>query len=189
MTKAEIRKTYLARRLALTDGEYAQINRSIADAFFSTIDLSSVRVLHTFLPIEKNKEADTWLIIDRLKREFPHVRISIPRINPDNASMDHFYFEGLHQLVNNTWGIPEPKQGIPTPLEKIDIVLVPLLAVDIKGNRVGYGRGFYDKFLAQLDGAKKIGLSCFEPLEKLPADKYDIPIDIIITPAGRVDCN
>lgn len=191
MTKAEARKIFLEKRVELNEAEWAQANKRICDIFFAAIDLNFVQVLHTFLPIEKTKEVDTWLIIDRVRREFPHVRISVPKINNQNATLDNFYFEGLHQLENNTWGIPEPKQGVPTPVEKIDAVLVPLLASDKKGNRVGYGRGFYDKFLATLrPDTKKIGLSFFEPVDHLSNMlPTDIRLSHLITPTDVFICD
>jgi 5-formyltetrahydrofolate cyclo-ligase len=184
MTKAEVRKIHLEKRLALTDSEYQQLNQQLCENFFSSIDLSLIRVLHTFLPIEKTKEPNTWLIIERLKKDYPNIRVSVPRINNQTSIIDNFYYDGPDQLEKNTWGIPEPKQGIPTPTEKIDAVLVPLLAFDKHGNRVGYGRGFYDKFLATCrQDCKKIGLSFFPAIEgKLPAERYDIPVDFAITP-------
>lgn len=170
--------------MELSEQEYLQLNNQLCDNFFSNIDLSELEVLHTFLPIEKNKEVNTWTIINRIKKDFPGLRISIPKINNQTAILDSYYFEGSDQLKNNTWEIPEPMQGIPTPPEKIDAVLVPLLAFDTKGNRVGYGRGFYDKFLSicRVD-CKKIGLSFFEGIDNIDeVDDTDVPLDLIITP-------
>lgn len=181
MTKEEIRKIYLNKRIGLSAAEYSQLNRKVSEVFFSQLDLSQIKILHTFLPINKTKEMDTWLIINRIRKEFPSIKISIPRINNQTAIIDNFYLEGPEQLEKNTWGIPEPKQGIPTPTEKIDAILVPLLAFDRQGNRVGYGRGFYDKFLAtSRQDAKKIGLSFFEPV-KLISNMS--PTDIKLTHA------
>jgi 5-formyltetrahydrofolate cyclo-ligase len=168
MTKDAIRKLYLSKRIALSAAEYHKFNKQMSDNFFKGLDLSEIKVLHTFLPIEKTKEPDTWLIIDRVKKDFPHIQVSIPKINPETSILDHFYYEGPKQLEKNTWGIPEPKQGVPTPIDKIDAVLVPLLGLDKEGHRVGYGRGFYDKFLnACLPDLKKIGLSFFPPISKI----------------------
>jgi 5-formyltetrahydrofolate cyclo-ligase len=185
MTKDELRKIYLQKRTSLPEGTYEQLNKQLCDNFFAHIDLSFIKVLHTFLPIQKTREPDTWLIIDRIRREFPHVRISVPKINTETSVLDNFYFEGMHQLENNTWGIPEPKQGIPTPTEKIDAVLVPLLAVDKAGQRVGYGRGFYDKFLASCrPNSMKIGLSFFPPVEKITnLHSNDLPLNKVVTPS------
>lgn len=188
MTKKELRKLYLAKRAALSEAEYGQYNFQLYQNFFSTIDLSFVTVLHTFLPMIEKKEVDTWLIIDRIKREFPHIRISIPKVNPQTGVFDSFYFEGLHQLTTNEWGIQEPKQGIPTEPGKVDIVLIPLLAYDKKGHRVGYGKGFYDKFLATCrPDCKKIGLSLFESPETITdTNALDVQLNACVTPHGVI---
>jgi 5-formyltetrahydrofolate cyclo-ligase len=184
MTKQELRKIYLSKRLSLSNGEYNTLSELIAENFFAQIDLSQVQVLHTFLPIEKNNEPDTWLIIARLRKEFPAINISIPRINTQTSLLDNFYYEGPDQLEKNTWGIPEPKHGMPTPNEKINAVLVPLLAIDEAGHRVGYGRGFYDKFLSQCPpSVMKIGLSFFPPVAKIKdVHQHDYTLTHAVTP-------
>jgi len=184
MRKKELRKLYLEKRQALSEGEYLQLNYLITEMFFAHVDLSFISVLHTFLPIEKNKEPNTWPIVDRIRREFPQVRISIPRVNQNLRELENFYFEGLHQLSENIWGIPEPRQGIPTPSEKIDMVLVPLLVFDETGHRVGYGKGFYDKFLQTCkSGTKRIGISLFPPITSIDdADTYDQRLTKAVTP-------
>lgn len=191
MTKRELRKLYLQKRIALSEAEYGQLNFQLYQNFFSTIDLSFVHVLHTFLPIVEKKEVDTWLILDRIRREFPHIRISIPKVNSQTGVFDSFYFEGLHQLALNEWGIQEPKQGIPTEPEKVDLVLIPLLAYDKKGHRVGYGKGFYDKFLSTCrSDCKKIGLSLFDAEETISdANQLDIKLDLCITPIQVIQFN
>jgi 5-formyltetrahydrofolate cyclo-ligase len=188
MTKDQVRKLFLQRRTSLTDAEFQRLNSLIAKHFFASIDLKSTVVLHTFLPIEKQKEVNTWQIIEKVKKDFPHAKISVPRINNQLSIIENFYYENREQLEKNTWGILEPKQGIPTPLDKIDTVLVPLLGFDKKGNRVGYGRGFYDKFLAT-SSARKIGLSFFEPVKSIEGmSPQDIPLDIVVYPEGVVNC-
>jgi 5-formyltetrahydrofolate cyclo-ligase len=186
MTKQELRKLYTQKRENLKEAEYLQLNHALSEVFFAHVDLSFVHVLHVFLPLIQKHEPDTWLIIDRIRREFPHVRLSIPRVNRDKDELENFYFEGLHQLETNTWGIQEPKQGIPTPIEKIDMVLVPLLTFDIKGNRVGYGKGYYDKFLNTCrENCNTIGLSLFPPVEVIDdINDQDIPLKCAITPNG-----
>lgn len=183
MTKAELRKTYLQKRKELPDQEYFQANQRLCDFFFTFFDLSFVKVLHTFLPITANKEPDTWLIIDRVKREFPSIKFSIPRINKATDLLENFYFEGFHQLEENSWGIKQPKQGDLCTSSAIDMVLVPLLTFDQSGHRVGYGKGYYDRFLATCKPeCKKIGLSLFPPIAKIPSAETDIPLDFCVTP-------
>jgi 5-formyltetrahydrofolate cyclo-ligase len=187
MTKQELRKIYLEKRQALSEAEYDQLNFQLYQIFFSSIDLSFIKVLHIFLPIISKHEPNTWLIIDRIRREFPHIRISIPKVNNQKGELENFYFEGLHQLTTNAWGIQEPKQGIPTESGKIDFVLVPLLAFDSQGHRIGYGKGYYDKFLSTCsDTCTKCGISFFDPEEKITGIiTTDIALDNCLTPAGK----
>jgi 5-formyltetrahydrofolate cyclo-ligase len=189
MTKAQIRKLYLEKRMALSDAEFQQLNDRLCKQFFASIDLSVVKVVHTFLPIEKQREVNTWIIIERIRKQFPHIQISIPRINNQLSIIENFYYEGPDQMEKNTWGIPEPKQGIPTPTEQLDAVLVPLLAFDGKGNRVGYGRGFYDKFLATCpEHCQKIGLSLFGAVDVIEGmGPHDVPLNMVVTPEACVN--
>lgn len=183
MTKEEARKAFLQKRLALSEGAYQHLNFQLYNQFFAQVDLSFIKCIHIFLPIESKKEPNTWPIIDRIQREFPHVRISIPKVVGDQ--LENIYFEGLHQLKKNKWGILEPEQGVPTPTEKIDMVIVPLLAVDNNGHRVGYGKGFYDRFLAECRiRCLRIGISLFDPVETIEdIDDNDITLTHCLTPS------
>ncbi len=187
MNKQALRLLYRKKRQELSPVQYAQLNLDLYQLFFTNIDLSFVQVVHTFLPIQGHHEPDTWLIVDRIRREFPHIRLSIPRTTSD-GQLENFFFEGLHQLQTNTLGIPEPKQGVPTPHDRIDLVLVPLLCFDHQGHRVGYGKGYYDRFLQQCrPDCKKIGLSLFGPADSIDdVDTTDIPLDACITPSGFI---
>jgi 5-formyltetrahydrofolate cyclo-ligase len=184
MTKQQLRKIFLQKRLALTDQEYSSYNAQICDLFFSLIDLSSVKVLHTFLPILKNKEPNTWLIIERLKKDFPHIKIAIPRANDDNT-LSSYYLNDDCVLEENKWGIAEPTNGTLTNPKDIDLVIVPLLVFDKKGNRVGYGKGFYDRFLKTCrEDCIKAGVSFFEAVETIEDyDEHDVYLTDCITPS------
>src|SRR5690606_9118254 len=167
-----------------TEEERQQLSQQLCDQLFRAMDFSRIQVVHTFLPILRTKEVDTWVIINRLRRDFPRVKIAVPRINNQSSEMEHYYLEGPDQLKNNTWDIPEPVKGVPAPTEKIDAVLVPLLAFDKQGHRLGYGRGFYDRFLSGCRrDCHKIGLSFFSTEEKIDdiSDK-DVALDLIVTP-------
>jgi 5-formyltetrahydrofolate cyclo-ligase len=123
------------------------------------------------------------MIINQLQRDFPSIRIAVPRMN-DRDELEHFYYEGPDQLMINSWGIQEPKHGELVHIYDIDLVLVPLLAYDMKGNRLGYGKGFYDRFLNECrQDCSAIGLSMFEPEMQLPEiSATDFKIDKVITP-------
>jgi len=186
MEKEALRKIYLQKRSQLNDAEHSLLSRRLCDQFFLHIDLSFLKVIHCFLPLKSKREPDTWLIIERIRREFPHIRLVIPKVNGNK--LDHFYFEGLHQLEINKWGIEEPKQGIPAELHRINLVLVPLLCFDEKGNRVGYGKGYYDQFLPNLPATcQRLGISFWDGAEVIDdVNDFDIPLQAVLTPKGMI---
>jgi 5-formyltetrahydrofolate cyclo-ligase len=103
--------------------------------------------------------------------------------------MSHFLLTDNTKIKKNEYNIPEPIKGLNVPTEMIDVVFVPLLAYDKLGNRVGYGKGFYDKFLNECKpNVIKIGLSFFEP-EELIEDVFenDVKLDFCVT-SERVIC-
>ncbi len=183
MNKDELRKIYLAKRLALTENEHHALSLKIADLFFQSVDLSSIQILHIYLPLQSKREPNTWLIIDRIQKEFSHIRLVIPKVIGEE--MEHIFFEGPDQLEKSTWGMVEPRFGVFAEPQNIDIVIVPLLAVDRQGHRLGYGKGFYDRFLNTCrQDCLKIGLSFFKPEHKIKdIDNYDVPLTRCITPA------
>jgi 5-formyltetrahydrofolate cyclo-ligase len=185
MIKAELRKIYLQKREALSEEEYDLLSRQLCDLVFVSIDISLIKTIHIFLPIREKREPDTWLIIDRLQREFPQIRLSVPKVNNKTRALENFYYVGRPQLVKSKWGIEEPGSGILTPSVGIDMVLVPLLCADAEGHRVGYGGGYYDKFLKEcLPSCRRVGISLFEPFEKIDdIHEQDIPLDALLTPA------
>lgn len=188
MNKKEVRTVFLQKRQSLTEAEWQTLCVGIYNTFFSSIDLSFIKNLHIYLPIEGRREADTWQIVDKIRREHPHVRLIIPKI--DVGQLSHFYFEGLHQVKTNTWGIPEPVQGIPVEPSMIDMVITPMLVADKQGNRVGYGKGFYDRFLK---GCKpdcmKIGLSLFPLIDVIDAGDHDVQLDAVVLPNSFLEFN
>lgn len=184
MLKEEVRNLYRQKRRQLSEEEFELLNAKLGDRFFEAVDLQKVKVLHTFLPIRKMHEVDTWRIIEKIRHSYPHIEVAIPRVNTETAIIESYLYEGKDQLETNIWGIPEPTSGIPVANEKIDVVLTPLLAADRRGGRVGYGRGFYDRFLCELR-AQKVGLSFFPPEEHIEGmSAADVPLDMLVTPDG-----
>ena len=157
----------------------------IIENLFNNANLGTLATLHTYLAVVEKKEPDTWPILDRLKRESPHVRIVVPKMAGNE--LEHYYYEGLQQLDQNQYGIFEPTHGTPVEMDRLDAVIVPLLVADKQGNRLGYGRGFYDRFLSQCSpSCKKIGLSLFNLEDKIATDDWDVKLDLMITPFGAV---
>lgn len=185
MTKAELRKQYLNERLSLSDGDFEELNNHLCNNFFSSLHFENVRVVHSFIPMLNTREPDTWRIINRIRTMYPEIKISVPRINVNTKEVDNFYFEGKSQMKPNPWGIPEPEFGEATRTEEIDMVLAPLLVADRMGHRVGYGKGFYDKFLAKCKpSCITVGLCLFEPVKKIDdVGTHDVALKYCVTPA------
>lgn len=185
MNKAALREIFQAKRKALSQEEVEQMSEKICQLFFGQVDLEKVKHLHIFLPIARHKEVNTWLIIRRLQKDYPRIGVVVSRTDWKKKEMLHYHLRSETLLEESPLGIPEPVNGAVCPAEKIDLVLMPLLTFDKKGQRVGYGAGFYDRFLAScFPQTKKIGLSLFGPSPELIGDiqPHDIPLDACITP-------
>ncbi len=184
MNKSGLRQIFLKRQEALTPDECDHRSRQITDLFFENFDLSTVKVLHCFIAIEKFNEINTSSIFQRLWTEFQHIETVVPRVNFKTGEIESLKLTTETQLVPNKWQIREPSHAEYVETSKIDVVLVPLVCLDKAGNRVGYGKGFYDRFLNKCrPDCVKIGLSYFPPLKNVEdVGKHDIKLDRCITP-------
>ena len=189
MTKSELRKIYLEKQKSLSDSDRRNKSREIADSFFDNFDLKTVHFLHIFLAIEKNKEIETQFIYERLWRDFPEVTTVVSRVDFQTMTLENLRFAADTKLIRNRWRIFEPAESEAVKLERIDAVLIPLLCFDNQGFRVGYGKGFYDKFLSECrTDCLKIGLSYFAPVEEtFDAQNFDVRLDFCITPETVVN--
>lgn len=180
MKKAEIRKLATAQRKELSEDQVAEYSRALL-LQFSLVDLSAVKTIHIFLPILEKKEPDTFLFIEWLREYHPEIRIVVPRADFDTALMTSHVYTGRDDLQKNLYQILEPQQS-EVHTGDIDLVIVPLLAFDLRGYRVGYGKGFYDRFLGPIR-TQKIGLSFFDPVALISdPDPHDVRLDSCITP-------
>jgi len=184
MNKSELRKIYLEKQKSLSDSERRETSRRIAERFFENFSLENICFLHVFLAIEKNREVETSYIFKRLWRDFPEITTVASRIDFRAMTLENLKLTPETKLVRNRWHIFEPTDGELIEIEKIDAVTVPLLCFDERGYRVGYGKGFYDKFLSECrTDCLKIGLSYFAPVAKIPdAREYDVKLDCCVTP-------
>lgn len=184
MQKKELRKTYLEQMKSQMPPEREEKSRRIAERFFDEFDLTNIKFLHLFLAIEKFGEIKTEFIFRRVWREFPHIKTLVPRLDFAENLMRSVEFDEAVKLTENKWEIHEPACGEVVENNLIDAVLIPLLCFDERGFRVGYGKGFYDKFLAQCRAdTLKIGLSFFESVREIAdVSEFDIKLDFCITP-------
>ena len=183
MTKSELRKIYKEKRRMLTPQQVEKFNDLIL-INFQKIELPFVSCIHTYLASEKLGEAETLTIMRFLEFKNPELIVLIPKIDITTGNMQHFHFHDETELMHNVFGISEPASGTTFEASDIDLVLVPLLAFDEQGFRVGYGKGFYDKFLSTCrEDVIKIGLSFFDAVREIEdINQYDIPLDYCVTP-------
>ncbi len=182
MNKTTLRARYKALRATLDSNVIEEQSMAIANNAL-TLPIWKHTTYHVFLPIVKQHEVDTEFILHILQGKDKNIVLS--KSNFENHSLSHILLTDSTILQTNAWGIPEPTAGIPIGDEIIDVVFIPLLAFDHSGNRVGYGKGFYDQFLAKCrPNTLKIGLSFFLAEEEIEGIlPTDISLDYCITPS------
>lgn len=182
MTKQELREHYMQKRKALSPKKLEEISAAICHMTFSKYQLEGKKI-SLFLPIERKKEINTYRIWEKAMSF--DAQVAIPKANMKTNELKQVLFESVDQLELSPMGIPEPKKGRVIAAEHFDYVFVPLLAIDKKGNRVGYGKGFYDRFLKKCSPrCTFIGMSHFDDIEDEieGMDFTDIKLNACITP-------
>ncbi|CAL1518054.1 5-formyltetrahydrofolate cyclo-ligase [Chitinophaga sp. MM2321] len=182
-TKKEIRKHFLTLRLNMDVDTAMSLNEQLV-ANCRQLDYTGIRQAHIFLPISEKKEVDTWPLVNWLRIQAPALQWVLSKADLNTGEMYHYAWHTNTILVKNKFGIPEPVSGEPIQPEDIDLVFVPLLAFDREGQRVGYGKGMYDRFLQQCrPDVHTVGLSLFNPVEKITdTDPWDVPLQTVVTP-------
>lgn len=185
MTKSELRKKYKSLRESFSVNEIEEKSLAIANHLVK-MNVWDKTYFHLFLTIEEQKEVDTEFILQVLAGKDKEIVVS--KSDFETFEMTHYLLTDNTKFKKNNYNIAEPIDGIEVPISKIEVVFVPLLAYDEKGNRVGYGKGFYDKFLSKCKPETiKIGLSFFEPEATIEdISVTDIKLDCCITPNGII---
>lgn len=151
---------------------------------FQTLSLPFIDYVLSFYPIEQNNEVNTLFITNYLQFKNPGLHICYAKTDLKNLTMEAIRCTADSIFEANAYNIPEPVSDDVVAADHIDLVLVPLLAFDELGNRVGYGKGFYDNYLKNCrEDCLKIGLSYFEAVATIDdANEFDVPLDFCITP-------
>jgi 5-formyltetrahydrofolate cyclo-ligase len=183
MTKKQLRNIYKEKRKEISVHQLDKFNDLLL-INFQKIPLPFINCVHTYLASLKLVEADTAKIIRYLQFKNPEMKVVVPKIDIHTGNLHHFHFDDAVELINNNYGIKEPREGNKIMEKEIDLVLVPLLAFDKNGFRVGYGKGFYDKFLFQCrNDVIKVGFSFFDPVDEIEdINQFDITLDYCVTP-------
>lgn len=180
MLKAELRKQYTQKRKALSVDEAFLLSEKIFNNFISYFQPQVGDKVHIFIPIQKFKEINTQIFISYFLAQ--KIRVFVPKIVGD-ALINIEIFENT-AYETNSWGISEPVSNEDSGENAFHYVITPLLYCDRKGNRVGYGKGFYDSLFQKVSPeTKKIGVNYFDPDEYVDdVWENDIPLDYLVTP-------
>ena len=181
MKKQTLRLNFKKKRSAFSDGKVQDLSIDIANQVLK-LNIWDYNNFHVFFPIEKNNEIDTKLIIQVVQGKDKNV--ILPKLNLAKKTLLNFLLTDSTLLKQNELGIVEPQSGILIDESQIEVVFVPLLSFDKKGHRVGYGGGYYDRFLIKCKPSSiKIGVSFFDPVKEiLDVDGTDIRLNFCVTP-------
>ena len=179
MLKKDLRKKYMDLRKTLSKDEVLSLSQKIFENFVLQFNVVENQKVHIFFPIEKLNEINTKIFINYFFVR--NIQVFVPKmvgnmivsiqIKPDSV------------FLQNSWGILEPESN-ENESDAFDYVITPLLYCDTLGNRIGYGKGFYDKFFAGINlDAKKIGVNYFSPTDSIDdVSLQDVKLDYLVTP-------
>lgn len=181
MLKKELRNKYLAKRDEISEVEINIRSNKILNLLDLNFNFRN-KTISLFLPIKSKNEINTYSILSSLIIQTS--KVGLPKTIFEKYEMIHFEFENMKQIKLNEYCIPEPIYGNIISDKDFDFVFVPLLTIDKYGNRVGYGKGFYDRFLNK---CKKdclfIGLYLFDEIEEIDdLNEFDLPLHFCVTP-------
>ena len=169
------------------------LDAAVAEQMSGAI-LSNLRILepferatgiHTYVSSKKNEVNTRRLIADALKAG---KRIVVPVTNREHHRLDHSEILSLDELAPGTFGIMEPATRRAIGLDIVDVIIVPVVGVDRRGNRIGFGKGYYDRFLKLVDKPKVALAYAFQVVEEVPSDPEDVSVDFVVTEKGVLEC-
>lgn len=188
--KQTLKQEITAKRKSLSKGEIKEKSREIKEKLYSLSEFKEAK--NIMLYVSFNSEVDTIEIIKELLIN-KEKKIIVPYVVKNNPILQLSELKSFNELVPKTLGILEPKDNFIREFshKKLDLVIVPGLVFDQKGHRIGYGYGYYDRFLKKLNkDVIKIGVACeFQIVEDIPEESHDVPMDLIITEKRVLKCN
>jgi len=183
MQKQQLRDTYSKKRSELSVQERSKFDDLLLIQF-QRLPFKKVQVVLSFWPMEQRAEMDTHLYTRYLSYLIPSAKFCYPVIDPSSNFMDAFEVNNDTEFEENKYGITEPVNGVKIDPLEVDFIIMPLFAFDEKGYRVGYGKGYYDRFIARCKpNVITVGVSYFEAVDKVDdTHHYDVPLKYCITP-------
>ncbi|HYC12514.1 MAG TPA: 5-formyltetrahydrofolate cyclo-ligase [Nitrososphaerales archaeon] len=183
MSKREVRKEVLQTRKGLAAEDVRRLSRKVHENLLSLSEFGTAKVIASY--VAKRDEVQTDEILRQALESGK--KVIVPRSDLSSVRLRFHEIRSLAELLPGAFGIPEPPTGSPTvPLADADVVLVPMVAWDLEGHRVGYGKGYFDRELKSRGDALGVGLAFeFQRRDSLPATPTDVPMDAVVTD-GRV---
>ena len=187
MNKSQLRQQALLQRQALTTEEIKTLGGKAIEKLIAQITWKDLSIVHVYLACPRRKEIDTWPLLTYLWAAHPHI-ITLTNRLVSTTLKPHMECHVIHQntlLTPNAFGILEPLAETPTlDPARIDLMIIPLLACDLQGNRLGYGKGYYDQLLSRCaPHLQRIGINYVAPWqESIPHEDHDIRIQRLVTP-------
>ena len=175
MDKKELRAHIRAQKRAMTEEQIVENGNKLCELFLKTDAYKQANTIYGYLPY--NQEVRTWPIIEKALADGK--KVAVPKVYGD--VMRFIYIDSFSCVDAGYCGIPEPVADEPVADDPCALVLMPGLAFDKNGGRIGYGGGYYDKFLAEEPNHPTVALCYgFQVVENLPAEEFDIPVDLVI---------
>jgi 5-formyltetrahydrofolate cyclo-ligase len=177
--KKHIRKEHLERRFLMTPKEYQLRSESICSRLIALSEVVNAQSVHVFLPISSKMEPNIMGFIEHLLDTGKKVVVPIADANTRNMKHSQLFKDS--KFIVGAWGEPIPQQPRWIETDRYDLIILPMLAVDPRGYRLGYGKGYYDQFLSNVSG-RAVGV-CYddERIESVPTESHDLPVESIIT--------
>ena len=175
MDKKELRRQIREQKRAMTPQQIESASEKLVELFLATEQYRQAKTIYGYLPY--NQEVRTVPILEQALADGK--KVAVPKIYGDE--MRFIYLPDLNQVEKGYSGIPEPVEDGPLGDDPTALVLMPGMAFDKEGHRIGYGGGFYDKFLAQEPGHPTVALCYdFQIVKELPTEEFDIPVDLVL---------
>jgi len=184
MVKSQVRREYLQKRLSLEPEEISGKTDAIKK-IFERFELPPIQIVLSYYPLTNRKEFDISICEQILLKRFPLVKTAWPKTDPDTLTMEAHVLDEHGLFAKNKYDILEPIGNNTVSPELIDLVFVPLLASDRRGFRVGYGKGYYDRYLTRCrKDVVKMGFSFFDLVDTVEdINEFDVPLDYCVTPS------
>ncbi len=179
--KKFLRNKFIAARKDLSTNEVFSKSRFIFSKLINTELYRKAVTIHCYVSISRQNEVETRNVIQHM---LAHGKtVVVPKIEKETL-LTHYEIDDLGALTENRWGVAEPDANNKTPVaaDELDLVIVPMVSGDKKKNRLGYGKGFYDRFLSGVSAPKTGVLFDVQLYDHiLPTDRYDVQLDMLIT--------